>query len=86
MAKDGLSGDRRGSHECCHTTRGFVRALVLPNPNHSPAGLCKLGTGFLVALPGALQFGLPPGSVCSGLSSVCRAAVPEAAVDKDRDS
>ena len=61
--------------------------LALPKDEHSPAHLLEFGSVALVALSVALELLGPIGGVGGGgaVAGAGRAAVPEAAVDEDRE-
>src|ERR1022692_2138402 len=58
---------------------------MLPEPDHSPAGLAERRVGGSVPLDVPAQLRLPVPGVRRGLVAVLRTAVPEAAVHEDSD-
>ena len=63
-----------------------LERLVLPDPDHVPAGRGQRGVGRPVTLDVAAQLGLPVPDVARGPGAVLGAGMPEAAVDEDRDA
>ena len=59
---------------------------MFPNPNNSPSLLAQCASDGPVPLGIASDLPLPVVLIGGGLAAVSRAAMPEAAIDKDRDS
>lgn len=65
---------------------GPRHVLVLPHDDRQPAGGAELLLRVRVTGDDRLELGLPPGGVRLGSGEVLGTAVPEAAVDVDRDA
>ena len=75
-----------GSDELFYLVGGLVGGFVFPDADWSPAGCSEASVGVGVAGSVAGDLGLPVLGVAAGLGAVLGAAVPEAAVHKDRHS
>jgi hypothetical protein len=62
---------------------GLDGVLVLPHSDDSPAGVGKAPVGVSIALAIPLDLRAPPLGIRRGPRHVQRAAMPEAAIDKD---
>lgn len=77
---------RRGCNALNDPGGGRTWVLVFPDPYHGPTGRAKSLRRLGVTLMRPRKFRFPPLRVCYRLTSVLRAAVPEATIDKYRDS
>lgn len=72
-----------------HRGRGRIGApidLVLPKPQHGPALLAQASCDLGIAFPGPCEFLRPKVGVIAGPHCVLGAAVPETAIDKNREA
>jgi hypothetical protein len=75
-----LATNRLGDSAC-----GGSWIFVFPDTNYCPARFRELAVGVLVAQPVALDLGAPEPFVDLGRAQMLGTAVPEAAIEEDRD-